>query len=176
PPTALVVLQKPVPEKPVQFESIVPSHTAGEFSDSYLVAAACAAAEGTSPMASMAAIRKPMRLLIWKLLSLVLGDNLGEVVRLLRNPAAAVGIEPATARPVPVDRPEREPRDVLLLGVTQNRVEIGHRHRFVGLVGMTVHRRQSNVGISRGIRVPVSVLHGCLEPFDGIDRRLAHRS
>jgi hypothetical protein len=34
PPTALVVLQNPVPENPAQFESIVPSHCAGAFSDS----------------------------------------------------------------------------------------------------------------------------------------------
>src|SRR5207248_171122 len=70
--------------------------------------------------------------------SLELTDHLGEVQWLLADPAARVGTATAVAL-VPVDRPEGEPRQVILLGEGQHRLEVRHLHRLAD-VGLAVHR------------------------------------
>src|SRR2546421_12204238 len=85
----------------------------------------------------------------------VLDEDLGVGVRGLGDAAARVAVGAGAALPVPVERPEREPRDVVLLRVPEDGLEVVQRHRLVGLVGLAVHRGDPDVRVRDRVAVPV---------------------
>src|SRR5215218_947382 len=104
--------------------------------------------------------------------ALVARDDPGEVPVALSDPAAGVG-RAAGARAVAVGGPEGQPGQVVLLGVGQDRLEVGDRHRLTD-IGDAVHRRDPGVPVGLVVGVAVGVLDGVLEPFGGLDGQGAH--